>query len=172
MPAGQQDSAGPGQVLFICHVLSHDWYAMNPRRIETRNAEETQHLAEELATMLHPGDLITLSGPLGAGKTTFVQGLARGLGCPSTVTSPTFVLMVEHEGRVPMVHVDAYRLENLCYDAVRDTGVLDVLERGDAVTIIEWPERIADFLPAPRYAIKIASGTMPGEESSRVIEIV
>jgi tRNA threonylcarbamoyladenosine biosynthesis protein TsaE len=161
-------------VLFICHYLAA--FAinlkmnveMNLRRQQTKNAEQTQQLAEELAATLQPGDLITLSGPLGAGKTTFVQGLARGLGCPSAVTSPTFVLMTEHQGRLPLSHVDAYRLENLCYDAIRDTGVLDAIETGEGVTIIEWPERIEEFLPRPRYAITL----IPGEGESRTIEIV
>ncbi len=140
---------------------------MSVQHYKTQTAEATQKLAEDLAATLQPGDLITLSGPLGAGKTTFVQGLARGLGCQSAVTSPTFVLMTEHEGRLPLSHVDAYRLENLCYDAVRDTGVLDVLERGDGVTVIEWPERIAEFLPTPRYQITLH----PGDGDARIIEI-
>lgn len=140
---------------------------MNVQRYESKNTGETQKIAETLAAKLQPGDLITLSGPLGAGKTTFVQGLARGLGCPSAVTSPTFVLMTEHEGRLPLAHVDAYRLENLCYDAIRDTGVLDVIDRGDGVTVIEWPERISDFLPTAHYAITLTLG----EGDKRVIEI-
>ena len=133
---------------------------------KTQNAAETQKIAADLAATLQSGDLITLSGPLGAGKTTFVQGLARGLGCQSAVTSPTFVLMTQHEGRLPLSHVDAYRLENLCYDAVRDTGVLDAIE-SDGVTIIEWPERIAEFLPVPRYAITLR----PEDGDTRLIEI-
>lgn len=141
---------------------------MNLQQHQTQNADETRQCAAELAATLQPGDLITLSGPLGAGKTTFVQGLARGLGCPSAVTSPTFVLMSEHQGRLPLSHVDAYRLENLCYDAIRDTGVLDTIEHGEGVTVIEWPERIEEFLPRPRYAITL----IPGEGESRIIEIV
>ena len=140
---------------------------MTVRNLETSDAQSTREIAEELGAMLQLGDLITLSGPLGAGKTTFVQGLARGLGCETPVTSPTFVLMVEHEGRLPLVHIDAYRLENLCYDAVRDAGVLDAVERGDAVTVIEWPERIAEFLPAPRFRVTLT----PGEGDLRRIEI-
>lgn len=140
---------------------------MNVQQHKTQNAAQTQQLAADLAETLQPGDLITLSGPLGAGKTTWVQGLARGLGCLSPVTSPTFVLMTEHQGRLPLAHVDAYRLENLCYDAIRDTGVLDVIERGDGVTVIEWPERIEEFLPQPRYAITL----IPGDGEERAIEI-
>jgi tRNA threonylcarbamoyladenosine biosynthesis protein TsaE len=141
---------------------------MNVQRIETDSAETTRRTAQEFAAVLRPGDLITVSGPLGAGKTTFVQGLAHSLGCESPVTSPTFVLLIEHAGRVPLIHVDAYRLENLCYDAIRDTGVTDAIERGDAVIVIEWPERIQDFLPCPRFAITLT----PGDGDKRWIEIV
>lgn len=140
---------------------------MQSQQYNTKNAAETQRIAAELASTLQPGDVVTLSGPLGAGKTTFVQGLARGLDCPSAVTSPTFVLMTQHEGRLPLAHVDAYRLENLCYDAIRDTGVPDVIERGDGVTVIEWPERIAEFLPKPRYAVTL----IPADGDTRIIEI-
>ena len=140
---------------------------MNVTRIETSNADATRRQAACLAATLQSGDLVTLSGPLGAGKTTFVQGLAAGLDCASPVTSPTFVLMVEHDGRVPLIHMDAYRLENLDYAAIRDAGVFDAIERADAVTVIEWPERIAEFLPAPRCAITLT----PGDGDARVIEI-
>ena len=140
---------------------------MKMRCLETSDAESTRRVAEELGALLQAGDLVTLSGPLGAGKTTFVQGLARGLGCETSVTSPTFVLMIEHEGDLPLIHVDAYRLENMCYDAIRDAGVLDAVERDDAVTVIEWPERIADFLPAPRFRVTLT----PGEGDARTLEI-
>ncbi len=75
--------------------------------------------------------------------------------------------MTQHEGRLPLAHVDAYRLENLCYDAIRDTGVPDVIERGDGVTVIEWPERITEFLPKPRYAVTL----IPADGDTRIIEI-
>jgi tRNA threonylcarbamoyladenosine biosynthesis protein TsaE len=129
----------------------------------------TQALAQNLAARLQPGDLVTLSGPLGAGKTTFTQGLARGLGVADNVTSPTFVLMTEYAGRAPLVHLDAYRLEGACYDAVRDSGVLDFALRDDAVKVVEWPEYVADWLPVARFALRFE----PGErENERVIEIV
>ena len=118
---------------------------------------------------LRPGDLVTLSGPLGAGKTTFVQGVARGLGILTPATSPTFVLIIEHEGSTPLLHLDAYRLESKCFDAIRDAGVVDFLDREDAVKLVEWPERIADFLPAPDFAVTIEFGT---EDNQRTIEIV
>ena len=139
----------------------------------TRSADETRALGQSLASRLAPGDLVTLQGELGAGKTTLVQGLARGLGVAGDTTSPTFVLIVEHAGRLPVLHLDAYRLANrsgepVCYDALRDAGVLDLLERDDAVKIVEWPERIADVLSAPRFAISITAGAADDE---RCIEI-
>ncbi len=148
--------------------------SQNIRHVITQNAEQTRALAQELASELSLGDLLTLQGELGAGKTTFTQGLARGLGIEENATSPTFVLIVEHQGRVPLLHLDAYRLENrsgepICYDALRDAGVLDLLERDDAVKVVEWPERIADCLPTPRFQIRMSHGE---KEDERVIEVV
>jgi tRNA threonylcarbamoyladenosine biosynthesis protein TsaE len=134
----------------------------------TQSADETRALGAKLGQLLQPGDLVTLSGALGAGKTTFVQGLARALDIESSVVSPTFVLIIEHDGKVPLLHLDAYRLESLCYDAIRDAGVVDLLEREDAVKIVEWPERIADWLPVPRAAVTFAPGEL---ENQRCIEI-
>jgi tRNA threonylcarbamoyladenosine biosynthesis protein TsaE len=134
----------------------------------TQSADETRALGAKLGQLLQPGDLVTLSGALGAGKTTFVQGLARALDIESSVVSPTFVLIIEHDGKVPLLHLDAYRLESLCYDAIRDAGVVDLLEREDAVKIVEWPERIADWLPVHRAAVTFAPGEL---ENQRCIEI-
>ena len=134
----------------------------------THNADQTRGVGEQLSQALQPGDLVTLSGSLGAGKTTFVQGLARGLGVATDTTSPTFVLIIEHEGRLPLLHLDAYRLETKCFDAIRDAGVTDFLERTDAVKLVEWPERIADFLPLPRFAVGIKFAE---NEDQREIEI-
>jgi tRNA threonylcarbamoyladenosine biosynthesis protein TsaE len=149
--------------------------SQNTRCIITQNADDTRALAQELASELAPGDLLTLQGELGAGKTTFTQGLARGLGVDEEATSPTFVLIVEHQGRIPLLHLDAYRLENrsgepICYDALRDAGVLDLLERDDAVKVVEWPERIADCLPAPRFAIRLSHGERENERAIEIIE--
>lgn len=141
------------------------------RRYTTCGPHETRELGRRCGEELRPGDLVTLCGPLGAGKTTFTQGLARALDVTADVVSPTFVLIVEHAGRVPLLHLDAYRLENMClenmcYDAVRDAGVLDFLDRMDAVKLVEWPERIEEFLPAPRLAVTIALG--PGENERQI----
>ena len=139
----------------------------------TRSADETRAFGEQLARQLSPGDLVTLQGELGAGKTTLVQGIARGLGIEETATSPTFVLILEHDGKIPLLHLDAYRLENrsgepMGYDALRDAGVLDLLDRQDAVKIVEWPERIEAVLPIPRFQIRISEGET---EDERVIGI-
>ncbi|MDQ3812593.1 MAG: tRNA (adenosine(37)-N6)-threonylcarbamoyltransferase complex ATPase subunit type 1 TsaE [Armatimonadota bacterium] len=141
---------------------------MNQERHLTHDAVQTRDLGYSLGQRLQPGDLVTISGPLGAGKTTLVQGIARGLEVATDATSPTFVLIIEHSGRLPLLHLDAYRLESLCFDAIRDAGVLDFLDREDAVKIVEWPERIADFLPTPRFAITISPGA---EDNEREIEI-
>ncbi len=136
----------------------------------THNPAATRDLGETFGAGLNPGDLVTLSGPLGAGKTTFIQGVARALGATSDATSPTFVLIIEHAGRIPLLHLDAYRLENLCYDAIRDAGVLDLVDREDAVKLIEWPERITDFLPKPRFAVEIQPGDGDDERHIRITE--
>jgi len=128
-------------------------------QIITHTADETRQLGRDLAGRLTPGTLITLSGVLGAGKTTLVQGLAEGLGVPEGVTSPTFVIIIEHEGKIPLLHLDAYRLESLCFDAIRESGVPEFLEREDAIKVVEWPQRIADFLPVPDVHIEIEQGS-------------
>lgn len=133
------------------------------QEIITHNAEETRQFGRELAKSLKPGTLLTLSGELGAGKTTLVQGLAEGIGVPEGVTSPTFVIIIEHEGKVPLLHLDAYRLESLCYDAIRESGVPEFLDRDDAIKVVEWPQRIADFLPVPDVEVEIDLGQADNE---------
>ena len=106
--------------------------------IQTGSEEETASAGEQLAAQLRPGDVVLLYGDLGAGKTAFVRGLARGLGAPEgDVSSPTFTIVQEYAGRVPLYHVDLYRLEP---KEVDDLG-LDELVSGDGVVAIEWAER-------------------------------
>lgn len=138
-----------------------------------KSADETRSLGETLARTLSPGDLITLSGPLGAGKTTLAQGLARGLGVQSDVTSPTFVLLLEHKAErdgqsFTLAHLDAYRLENQSAEDLDAAGVLDFLDRDDAVKLVEWPERIAAYLPPARFEIVLQPGDSHDE---RIITI-
>lgn len=124
----------------------------------------TQELAGRLAAVLQPGDLILLEGDLGAGKTTFTQGLGRALGVADAVTSPTFVLVNVHPTAAgfDLVHVDVYRLDRL--SEVVDLALAEVLEDG-AVVVIEWGERAAAALPGDHLRVRIeASG-----EGSRTV---
>ena len=95
-----------------------------------------------MGEIVEPNTLITLSGDLGAGKTTFTQGLARGLGIEKKVTSPTFTIMKEYRGRLPLYHIDAYRLENI----TQDLGFDEYIE-SDGVCVIEWADFIEYVLP-------------------------
>jgi tRNA threonylcarbamoyladenosine biosynthesis protein TsaE len=106
----------------------------------SRSEEDTVEAGRQLAATLRPGDVVLLSGPLGAGKTAFVRGLALGLGAdPADVTSPTFTLIQEYRGAAcTLYHVDLYRLEPREVD---DLG-LDELMGGDAIVAVEWPERL------------------------------
>jgi tRNA threonylcarbamoyladenosine biosynthesis protein TsaE len=116
--------------------------------------EATRQLAARLARALQPGDLILLEGGLGAGKTTFTQGLARALGVGSAVTSPTFVLMNIYPttSGYDLVHVDVYRLDRL--SEVADLALPELLEDG-AVVVVEWGERAAAALPGPHLHVRI-----------------
>jgi tRNA threonylcarbamoyladenosine biosynthesis protein TsaE len=106
--------------------------------ILTQGEDETSNVGERLARTLRPGDVVLLYGELGAGKTAFVRGLARGLGAdPEDVSSPTFTLIQEYAGRIPLYHVDLYRLEP---HEIPDLG-LDDLMLGDGVVAIEWADR-------------------------------
>lgn len=112
--------------------------------------EETQSLAQNIADLLEPQDTITLEGDLGAGKTTFTQALAKALGITRTVNSPTFTIMKQYEGRLPLNHLDVYRLS----DSDEDLG-WDEIFYGDAVTVVEWAHLIEEDLPEERLAIEI-----------------
>ncbi|MFC4409666.1 tRNA (adenosine(37)-N6)-threonylcarbamoyltransferase complex ATPase subunit type 1 TsaE [Chungangia koreensis] len=113
--------------------------------------EETERLAQTIADLLQPGDVLTLEGDLGAGKTTFTKGLAKGLGIQRTVNSPTFTILKQYEdGRIPLNHMDVYRLA----DQEEDLG-WDELFYGESVTIIEWAHLIEDDLPEERLDIRI-----------------
>lgn len=132
------------------------------RKISLPDADATRRFARQFAARLQAGDVLWLRGELGAGKTTFVQGLAQGLEIAAPITSPTFVLIVEQcAGRLPLLHLDAYRLEDLDGDddALRAAGIEDFLGRTDAVRVIEWPQCIGKYLqgwPRPTWQIDIA----------------
>ena len=117
----------------------------------SKSSEDTKRVAERLAGFLFPGAVITLDGPLGSGKTTFVGGVAKGLDILERVISPTFNIMKCYfEARLPMFHIDAYRLEN------RDSELgLEEFIEGDGVTLIEWPDYIKPLIPASHLRIVI-----------------
>lgn len=117
------------------------------------SVEETHALGERLGRLLQPGDVLAFQGELGSGKTTLIQGLALGMGCTSvTVKSPTFVLMREYPGPVPLVHMDAYRLEGAPAAAWLD---VDFIFSPAKITVIEWAERVGDLLPADHLAVHL-----------------
>jgi tRNA threonylcarbamoyladenosine biosynthesis protein TsaE len=114
--------------------------------------EQTAAAGEALGRTLGPGDVVALYGDLGAGKTCFVQGLVRGLGVTTQATSPTFVLVNEYRGRLPVHHVDAYRTGGLT--ELIDLGLLDLID-GDGVTLLEWADRAEPLLPARAVRVRI-----------------
>ncbi len=115
--------------------------------------EETAAAGERLGRTLGPGDVVALVGELGAGKTCFIQGLVRGLGVTMRATSPTFVLINQYRGRVPVYHVDAYRTESLA--ELQDLG-LPELFAGDGVTVVEWADKLLPLLPPGTIEVVIA----------------
>jgi tRNA threonylcarbamoyladenosine biosynthesis protein TsaE len=121
--------------------------------IPSGSPETTFHLGETLGRAAIGGEVIGLSGPLGVGKTVFVKGLAKGLGVTdSYVSSPTFILVHPHEGRLPLYHIDLYRLEK--GSDAEAIGLEEYLE-GNGVAAIEWAEKGAHFLPAARLLIHL-----------------
>ncbi len=118
---------------------------------ETNSAEETRAIARRLGEFVSPGDFVALVGPLGAGKTVFVKGLADGMAADGVVTSPTFVLMRLHHGPVSLAHADAYRLEGA--GDLADLGLADWLE--DCVVALEWADTVQGALPEDRIEVRI-----------------
>jgi tRNA threonylcarbamoyladenosine biosynthesis protein TsaE len=117
---------------------------MSPVHITVRAPDETLAVARAIADALRPGDVVLLGGDLGAGKTVFARGIARGLGVEGAVVSPTFTIVREYSGRVPLVHVDIYRLETV--RELQDLG-FDEVVREDAVTVVEWGDLVASMFP-------------------------
>jgi tRNA threonylcarbamoyladenosine biosynthesis protein TsaE len=120
--------------------------------LETRDPGQTRDVGAAVAGLLVPGDVVSLTGELGAGKTALVQGAARGLGVGEPVTSPTFVLVREYRGDVPVRHVDVYRLERL--QEVLDLGFEDIVDPG-GVVFIEWGDVIEGLLPSSYLEVRL-----------------
>lgn len=122
--------------------------------------EDTRAIGAALAPLLEAGDAVALTGELGAGKTTFVQGVARGLGVTGTVGSPTFTLVREYHGRLTVQHADVYRLDRV--QDVLDLGFEEMTD--DAVLIVEWGDAVEGLLPAEHLSVELA---VPGEDERR-----
>ena len=139
--------------------------AVDERVITSADPDATSALGRALGAVARAGDLVCLWGDLGAGKTHLAKAFGAGLGVGETITSPSFVLMAEYEGRLPLFHIDPYRLAT-AEDALAG-GLLD--ERQAAgVTVVEWPERFGDALPPERLDIRI-DGT---GDAPRIIRLV
>lgn len=115
--------------------------------------DDTQKIAADFSKELKPGDVICMYGDLGAGKTAFVQGLAKGLGIQEPITSPTFTIVNEYSGRLMLYHFDVYRIADS--DEMFEIGYDEYID-GDGVCVIEWPQLISDILPKQRYEITIS----------------
>ena len=120
--------------------------------LSSGSPEETHRLGRQIGELAKPGDVYLLSGNLGSGKTCFTQGVAAGLGVVDNVMSPSFVIMREHSGRLPLYHIDLYRLETLP-EAI-DLGLNEYLY-GKGVSVIEWSERAESVLPAEHLSVYI-----------------
>lgn len=129
----------------------------------TSAVEQTRDLAHALSSLARPGDVIVLAGDLGAGKTAFVQGFGRGLGVAERITSPTFTLVHVYEGRLPVHHLDVYRLEQL--SEALDLGLAEMLDEG-GVVLIEWGEAILPVLPHDYLEVRLTFG--PGDDDRYV----
>lgn len=129
---------------------------------ETKSVEETQELGEKLGRLLTKGDLVALKGDLGAGKTAFARGIARGVGSEDFVTSPTFTIINEYNGDVPVAHIDVYRLSDA--GELEEVGFRDYLK--EYVVIIEWADLVIDILPEEILWVELET---IGEQERRII---
>lgn len=121
--------------------------------IETNSAEETFAFGKKIGEMAKPGQIYTMIGDLGVGKTVFTQGLARGLDITEPISSPTFTIIQEYEeGRLPFYHFDVYRIGDS--EEMYEIGYEEYVY-GDGISVIEWPQLISDILPEVRYDIEI-----------------
>jgi tRNA threonylcarbamoyladenosine biosynthesis protein TsaE len=132
--------------------------------IRTDSPDATRVVAAALGELLVAGDVVLLVGDLGAGKTAFVQGLARGLGVEEPVTSPTFTIVQQYQGRLPLAHVDVYRLDRV--QDLYDLGFDELVD--DGVTVVEWGDLVEQVVPADHLVVRIELGAADNE---RVLEL-
>ena len=136
--------------------------------VRTCSPEETRDIGEIIGRLLAPGDVVGLMGDLGAGKTVFAQGVARGIGAKGRVTSPTFTLIHEHVGRIPLYHVDVYRLETPA--DVEAIGIEDYLY-GDGAVVLEWADQVLSILPEERLDVMIRRPDNEQDDNVREVSI-
>lgn len=133
-------------------------------RICTESPEETVGIGKQLGKLLNPGNIVCLSGDLGAGKTAFTQGIAKGLGVEDYVTSPTYTIINEYEGRAPLYHFDVYRLNDI--EEMYELGYEEYFF-GDGVVVLEWADVVRDIIPEERLWITILN--TKGDNSREII---
>ena len=136
------------------------------RVFDSYSLEDTQKVAQSIAAELKGGEFIAMYGDLGAGKTAFVQGLAKALGITNPVTSPTFTIVNEYEGRLPLFHFDVYRITDS--DEMYEIGYDDYIAAG-GVCIVEWAELIEDIFPKDYYKITILKDDAKGFDYRKII---
>ncbi len=146
---------------------------MSEKRYVTHATEETIALGERLGAALEPGDVLVLTGDLGAGKTQLTKGIAAGMGITDDVTSPTFNILMVYEGAaMPLYHFDLYRLDDP--DQLEDIGFYEMLE-GDGACVIEWGEQFTEQIGPERldvYLTRLDAQAAPGEEPPREVRLV
>lgn len=131
-------------------------------KVTTKNEMDTIELAQNFESEKFPNMIICLDGELGSGKTVFTKGIANALGIKESITSPTFTIIKEYEGELPLYHMDVYRLDG----KVEDLGIEEYYTKG-GITIIEWADMIPDYLPEKRLDIKIKNSSE--DENKRTI---
>lgn len=132
----------------------------------SKSYEETQKIASDFARTLKSGDVICMYGDLGAGKTAFVQGMAKGLNITEPITSPTFTIVNEYSGSLPLYHFDVYRIADS--DEMYEIGYEEYVY-GDGISVIEWAELIEDILPDKRYRVTILKELANGDDYRKII---
>ena len=135
--------------------------------LETGSADATERIAGQLAERLRPGDLVLVSGEVGAGKTTFVRGACRALGVADPVTSPSFTIGHLYRGRVPVSHIDLFRLDSL---AGEDPGLLEDYLGPETIAFIEWPGAAAPAIDPDRIALRVRLEHLGGDRRRLTVE--
>ncbi|MDQ1465616.1 MAG: tRNA threonylcarbamoyladenosine biosynthesis protein TsaE [Actinomycetota bacterium] len=134
--------------------------------VRTASAEATRAVGAAIASCLAPGDVVLLGGDLGTGKTTLAQGIAAGLGVTEPVVSPTFAIVREYAGRVPVAHVDVYRLDYV--QELHDLGFEEIVD-GTRVVLVEWGELVAPIFSGERIVVRLSYGN--DDDDTRAIDL-